>query len=88
MEILQLLKVAAAVIVVGCSFLLKNASMKKAILIAWMIGPPVFFFFEYYFFADVLSKEGALQTFKDYQSLASAIWAGVAAALAIAYFKE
>lgn len=90
--ILKIAKYLGAVLAVfgaGYSLLARNASekRKRAILILWMIGPPVFFYFEYLFQAPRWC-ETQLQRFNDLQRLAGAIWAGVVAALSIAYFKK
>ena len=58
------------------------------ILVGWLIVPPIHFFMEYYLKeADLQANKAAFDRFKDLQRLAAAIWAGIAAALAIVYFK-
>lgn len=92
LETLRIIKFFGAVIAVAAavySLTARTASeeRRRFILIAWMIGPPLFFYAEYYFQAPLLTGE-ALNRFKDLQRLAASIWAGVSAALAVAYFKK
>jgi hypothetical protein len=60
---------------------------KRIILIFWLVGPPIFFYAEYFFQAPLLKGE-ELERFKDLQQRAASIWAGISAALTIAYFKK
>ena len=84
--ILAVVAVLAAVfsLTVGAS---SAPDVKKALLVLWLIGPPLFFFFEYWLRYDTLSKQGDLEKMKDLQQRGTQIWAGVAAALAAVYFK-
>ena len=60
---------------------------KIKVLIFWFLVPPILFYFEYYFQARQLDGI-ELEIFKDLQSRASQIWAGLAALLTIMYFKN
>lgn len=94
-DVLAILKVAKCIGVVlaagaaGYSLFARSTSDKhrRMTLMAWPILPPVFFYFEYFFQAPSLS-DSELMRFKDLQGLASPVWAGVVAALSIAYFKK
>jgi len=68
------------------SFLAWNVSpaVRKAILIAWLLVPPVYFFFELHWVRKHLRAE--LDNCKMSQEAATKIWAGVSAALALMYF--
>jgi hypothetical protein len=92
MELVKIIKFLGALLTIGVavySLLSRKATpeRKRLILIFWLIGPPVYFYFEYSFQAPYLTPQ-ELTRFKDLQGLASNIWAGVAAALALAYFKK
>ncbi len=78
--------VAVAAAVYSLSVHDAPASRKKAILLFWLIGPPTFFYLEYFFQAPLLSGDDLTQ-FKDLQSSAGKVWAGIAAALGLMYFK-
>ena len=85
------LKYVGALLTVGAaiySFLAfkKNENHRRVILMGWLLLPPIFFYFEYFFQAPYLSPK-ELERFKDLQSRASQIWAGVSAGLALIYFK-
>ena len=91
-EVLKLIKFVGAILAAAAaiySLTIKNVSVnrKRVILLAWLVAPPIFFYFEYFFQTPLLTSD-ELSRFKDLQSLASGIWAGIAAALAIAYFKK
>lgn len=81
--------VVASLAAAAYSFFATKASeaQKKYILVFWLVAPPVFFFLEYYFRQPFLSGDELVRV-KDMQLRASAIWAGVSAALAALYIKH
>jgi hypothetical protein len=58
---------------------------KKYILVAWYLVPPTYFFFEIHWVRRNLPNE--LGNCKMSQEAAAKIWAGVAAALTLIYFR-
>jgi hypothetical protein len=59
---------------------------KRLVAAAWLVVPPVWFFFELHW---VRNNRGqvALARCKESQDAAAKVWGGVAAALALLYFK-
>ncbi len=67
----------------------QNPRMRAAILALWLIVPPVYFFGEFHYDRDWSKLPAAEMTdVKDSEDSASKVWAGVAAALALLYFKK
>lgn len=58
---------------------------KAGILVAWLVSPPIYLFFELHWVRRLYPTE--LENCKLSQESASRIWAGVAAALAVVFFK-
>jgi hypothetical protein len=59
---------------------------RQLILAAWVILPPIYFWLEYYFLCDKIPPK-ELEEYKMFRELSRDVWAGIAAALAVAYFK-
>lgn len=76
---------AALLVVAVLLFFFAPPKWRKAVLVAWLVGPPVFQYFEYVFNKPCNPVD--LESFKYVQGLSAAIWAGVAAAFAAVYFQ-
>ena len=55
--------------------------------LSWLIVPPLWFFFEYQFLFKHYGPDGAFESFKYGQDVASKIWLGIAAALTVLVAK-
>ena len=85
-RVYYILLVIASVLAASFSFIPGvSPTLRKGILVFWLLGPPIYFFLEYYFRENKLTSDERAR-FKDMQDRAAPIWLGVSAALAALYF--
>ena len=61
-------------------------SWPSFVLASWLVVPPIYFFIEFHRVRSKFPEQ--LEYLKESQASAEKIWAGVAAALAVLYFKS
>jgi uncharacterized membrane protein YjfL (UPF0719 family) len=75
------------IVTVLAMLVVKRNSFRKAVVIAWLVIPPILFLGDYYV-TRMSSVEAEVTRMKERQELASRIWIGVGAALAVIYLKD
>jgi hypothetical protein len=64
----------------------KRPSWASILLALWFVVPPIYFFFEFHYVRR--NYPARIDHLKESQASAEKVWAGVAAALAVLYFKS
>ena len=61
---------------------------QAAIVVAWLLGPPIYFWFEYFYLYknSTAANKPDLETFKYGQDVSSKIWIATTSALLALYF--